>query len=177
MTPLTEWTSFYGVMGTAAGSLTGLQFVMMALVADLPATPGQEEAGDAFASPTIVHFSAVLFLTAIAVMPWHSLTPPSVIWGSTGGAGLIYTTIVIRRMHAQSAYKPVLEDWLFHMVFPVIAYALLLAAACATPFHSRPGLFTLAAAGLLLLFIGVHNAWDSAVYIVFTRKRELRRDH
>ena len=175
MTSLTEWTSFYGVLGTAAGSLTGLQFVMMALVADLPTTPGQEDATDAFASPTIVHFCAVLFLTAVAVMPWHHLTPAAVIWGSTGLAGLIYTLLVVRRMRSQSAYKPVLEDWLFHMLFPILAYLLVIAAAGLTPSHPRPGLFTLAITALLLLFIGVHNAWDSAVYIVFTRKRELHR--
>ena len=175
MTLLSEWSSFYGVMGTAAGSLTGLQFVMMALVADLPVTPGQEEAGDAFASPTIVHFCAVLFLTAVAVMPWHTLTPPAALWASTGAAGLVYIAIVIRRMHSQSAYKPVLEDWLFHMIFPVISYALLIAGGAATLVRPRPGLFTVAACALSLLFIGVHNAWDNAVYIVFTRKRELHR--
>ena len=33
--------------------------------------------------------------------------------------------------------------------------------------RDRPGLFFVAAATLLLLFIGIHNAWDGVTYHVF----------
>ncbi|MGC1451610.1 MAG: hypothetical protein WA830_16385 [Candidatus Sulfotelmatobacter sp.] len=33
-------------------------------------------------------------------------------------------------------------------------------------------LFGVAAAALLLLFIGIHNAWDAVTYHVFVKKRE-----
>jgi hypothetical protein len=33
--------------------------------------------------------------------------------------------------------------------------------------HTREALFGVGAAALLLLFIGIHNAWDSIVYLVF----------
>jgi hypothetical protein len=41
--------------------------------------------------------------------------------------------------------------------------------------HARLALFLVAAAALLLLFIGIHNAWDAVTYHVFVRRRE-RRD-
>jgi hypothetical protein len=36
--------------------------------------------------------------------------------------------------------------------------------------HFREALFGIAAAALLLLFIGIHNAWDGVAYHLFTRK-------
>jgi hypothetical protein len=33
-------------------------------------------------------------------------------------------------------------------------------------------LFGVAVAALLLLFIGIHNAWDAVTYHVFVKKRE-----
>jgi hypothetical protein len=40
--------------------------------------------------------------------------------------------------------------------------------------NERPALFLTAVAALLLLllFIGIHNAWDIATYHLFSRKRE-----
>ena len=35
--------------------------------------------------------------------------------------------------------------------------------------YTREALFGVATAALLLLFIGIHNTWDSLVYHVFSR--------
>ncbi len=40
----------------------------------------------------------------------------------------------------------------------------------AAPSHTREALFGVGGAALLLLFIGIHNAWDSVVYHVFINK-------
>ena len=53
--------------------LIGLQFVVITLIADKPMIPGQAQAGDAFATPTIVHFGAVLLLSAALSAPWHGI--------------------------------------------------------------------------------------------------------
>ena len=50
MSELTPWDSFYLIVGSAAGALIGLQFVVMTLLADRP-LPGAEKAGPAFANP------------------------------------------------------------------------------------------------------------------------------
>ena len=69
MTPLAGWMNFYVIVGSSAGALIGLQFVVMALVADMPRTPGQGQAGEAFATPTIVHFAMALLLSAALSAP------------------------------------------------------------------------------------------------------------
>lgn len=78
-------------------------------------------------------------------------------------------------MRTQSLYKPVLEDWLFHAVLLLAAYTLLAIAGYTSGTHERDALFGIAAASLLLLFIGIHNAWDAVTYhIFFVRERDHR---
>jgi hypothetical protein len=62
-------------------------------------------------------------------------------------------------------------DWLFHFLLPFAAYALLAVSAYTAQFYVRPALFLVGAATLLLLFIGIHNAWDAVMYHVFVRSR------
>jgi hypothetical protein len=75
-------------------------------------------------------------------------------------------------MRSQAVYQPVFEDWLFHVLLPGTAYALLAAAACVVHAHARAALFVVGAAAVLLLFIGIHNAWDTVMYHVFVARRE-----
>ena len=84
---------------------------------------------------------------------------------------MTYSLNVIRRMQIQGAYEPEFEDWLFHVVLPIAAYAILALAAIAALSHAREALFGIGAATLLLLFIGIHNAWDAVVYHVYFSKR------
>jgi hypothetical protein len=170
MTALVGWQNFYVIVGSSAGALIGLQFVVMALVADLPRTPVQAQAGHAFATPNIVHFGAVLLLSAVLSAPWHSMGRAAVLWGLVGLAGVVYAIIVARRQWLQTIYKPVFEDWLCHAVLPFTAYAILAASAYAAGAHPAGSLFGVAAAALLLLFIGIHNAWDAVTYHVFESK-------
>jgi hypothetical protein len=167
MFELTPWDSFFVIIGSAAGGLIGLQFVVMTLLADRP-LPGADNAGPAFATPTVVHFSAVLFLSAILRAPWPSIVPVASVWGLVGVGGTLYTGIVTRRMRSQSAYKPGTEDWSFHAVLPFTAYVALAATALGVAYHPKGVLFGVAGAGLLLLFSGIHNAWDAVAYHVMT---------
>jgi hypothetical protein len=70
--------------------------------------------------------------------------------------------------------QPVFEDCLFHILLPFAAYAALTVSACAAHSHTRPALFLVAVAALLLLFVGIHNAWDIVTYHVFVKKRDQR---
>ncbi len=169
MTALKEWESFYVIVGSSAGALIGLQFVVMTLVAENPVTPSEVEGG-AYATPTIIHFGAVLLLAALLCAPWHGIDGPAVLWGLTGLIGLFYAIIVSRRLRLQTAYKPQTEDWVFHFVLPFTAYLMLAGSALAAGSHAHEALFGVAAAALLLLFDGIHNAWDGIAYHVFVRK-------
>ena len=170
MSEFAEWDSFYVIVGSAAGALIGLQFVVLTLIAERPPLRAAE-AGAAFATPTIVHFGTALLLSAILRVPWHAVTPVAALWGFVGLSGAVYTGIVARRMRVQTAYRPVREDWLFHCVLPLAAYAILALSAFAAPSHTHEALFGVGAAALLLLFIGIHNAWDAVTYHVLVKKR------
>jgi hypothetical protein len=174
MTPLDGWDSFYVIVGSSAGALIGLQFVVMTLVADMPAPRRDPQAGSAFSTPSVVHFGVVLLLSAIASAPWNRMAGVAVPWGLVGLCGALYTLIVVRRLRAQTIYKPVGEDWLFHVALPFAAYAMLVVSAFMAPSHARPALFLVGAVALALLFIGIHNAWDIVMYQIFVGRQDDR---
>ena len=175
MNPLAGWENFYVIVGSSAGALIGLQFVVITLIADMPIGHGAAQAGHAFATPTIVHFGAVLLLAAILSAPWRGMAPAAVLWGLMALSGVVYAAIVARRLRLQTAYKPEFEDWLFHVLLPFAAYAILALSAFAARSHLRDALFAAAAAALLLLFTGIHNAWDAVTYHVFVMRREQQK--
>ena len=166
MTELGEWGNFYVVVGSAAGALIGLQFVVLTLMAQ-QSQRISAQAGAAFATPTIVHFGAALFLSALLHAPWRSVVPAAVLWGLSGLTGVVYALIVAKRMRTQTVYKPAFEDWLFYFILPLAAYATLAVSAFAAVSHTREVLFAVGASVLLFLFIGIHNAWDTVTYHVF----------
>jgi hypothetical protein len=171
MTALAGWENFYVIVGSAAGALIGLEFVVVTLIADSPALRVPEGVA-AFATPTIVHFGVVLLLSAVVSVPWHNIATVSVVWGLVGLSGIVYAVIVSRRLRVQTIYQPVFEDWLSHVLLPFAAYAMLAGSAYVAHSHARPALFVVGAATLLLLFVGIHNAWDVVTYHVLVKKRE-----
>lgn len=176
MTPLDGWGNFYMIVGSSAGALIGLQFVVITLIANLPITGANAQAGDAFSTPSVVHFGVVLLLAAVGTAPWGGIATVAVLWGLAGLGGVGYVAVVARRLRVQTAYQPVFEDWLFHVLLPFAAYAMLAVSAGAAYADPRPALFVVGAAALLLLFIGIHNAWDISMYHVFMRRPEQRDD-
>ncbi|HXU46470.1 MAG TPA: hypothetical protein VN783_13160 [Thermoanaerobaculia bacterium] len=168
--PLAAWENFYVIVGSSAAALTGLQFVVIVLSAEVNSL-GSASTTRAFATPTIVHFCAVLLLSAILSAPWPALSGAGLVLGACGVAGLAYALIVIRHMRRQEHYEPVLEDWIWHGALPVVAYGALLLAVFALRRHPEPSLFAIGGAAILLLFIGIHNAWDSVTYIALQRRR------
>jgi hypothetical protein len=166
MPELAEWDSFYLIVGGAAGALIGLQFVVMTLLADRP-QQSKADAGHAFATPTTMHFGAAFLLSAVIRVPWRSIEPMSFIWALMGTAGVLYSILIVKRIRDQRSYRPVFEDWLFHTILPFVSYAMLVAAAFAAGSYTRDALFLAAGSALLLLLIGIHNAWDTTTYNVF----------
>ena len=162
--PISAWESFYVIVGSSGAALTGLQFVVIALTTELRRrrTSAQFEA---FGTPTIVHFCVALLLSAILSAPWRGLASPAIAIGITGAFGLLYTAVVVRRVRRQTIYALVFEDWLFHTALPFLAYVTVLSAGLTLVHHTEDALFGVAAASMLLLFIGIHNAWDSVTYV------------
>ena len=169
--PLIAWESFYVIVGSSGAALTGLQFVVIALIAEARtqsaarARESNDQSIAAFGTPTIVHFCSVLLVSAILSAPWHGLTSVGLTLGVCGLIGVVYGVIVVRRARRQTGYRPVWEDWLWHAVLPLIAYALILISAIVLRSYPQRALFVIGTMALLLLFIGIHNAWDTVTYI------------
>ncbi len=165
--PLSEWGNFYVITGSAAAALTGLMFVVIALRSEVIADV--EGGVRAFGTPTVLHFCGVLLIAAILSIPRHTVTSLALGVGGTGVAGLALTTWVVVQARRQSSYSPVLSDWIWHVAMPPVAYASIAAAAAVLPRWPSVALDMVAAGSLLLLFIGIRNAWDSAVWIAANR--------
>ena len=165
---LSLWEGFYVIVGSSAGGLTGLWFVVITLVGDsnIPRSP---ESTHAFGTPNVVHFAGVLVLSAILSAPWHSFKNPAHLIGLIAILGVVYVLIVFRRMRRQQGYKPELEDWLFHLVLPLLAYGSLFFGAAGMSHGEEWALFLIGGVAILQLCIGIHNAWDTIVYVVSQR--------
>lgn len=167
---LSQWEAFYVIVGSSAGALTGLMFVVITLAADanLPRTP---DTVNAFATPNVIHFAAVLLLSAIVSAPWSRMQDPAHLVGATAIAGVIYVVVVARRMFRQQGYKPVLEDWVWHLILPLISYVTLFVGAAGLSHDQRWATFLIGGVNVLLISIGIHNAWDTVTYIVASRNK------
>src|SRR5437762_5969192 len=127
LTGLSKWESFYVIVGSSAAALTGLQFVVIAIGAEGKTI--KPSGVRAFATPTIVHFCAVLLMSAIVSAPWQALFQVGIALAVCGVVGSGYSLLVARHARKQTDYAPVFEDWLFHTVLPLIAYVSLLTAS------------------------------------------------
>jgi hypothetical protein len=166
---LKEWESFYVIAGSAAAALVGLQFVVMALLADM-SIPRSTGGVDAFGTPTVVHFGAALLISGIMTAPWRSWGGPVLLLAVLGSIGVAYAIVVARRTRRQGDYAPVFEDWAFHVLLPGGAYAAITAAALLMRIHAHVSLFAVATGAFLLLFTGIHNAWDTVTYFILTQR-------
>jgi hypothetical protein len=163
--PLPTWQNFYVIIGSAAATLTGLLFVVITLITRTRVRRSSATLG-AFGTPNVFHFGAALFVAALLSAPWQALWNAGLLLGLSGLVGVTYVVIVVRRARRQTDYQPVLEDWLWHTVLPLVSYTALVVAAMVLLGNPSPALFVIGAVTILLLFIGIHNAWDSLTYIV-----------
>lgn len=171
---LSAWESFYVIVGSSAGALTGLQFVVLTLIKEAGVVQGRGDAISAFGSPNVVHFCSALLVSAILSAPWPTLGPPGVVVAMIGAAGVLYSIAVLRRTLRQRDYQPVLEDWVWHAALPIVAYAALLDAGVQLTRAFAYPLYIVGGATLLLVFIGIHNAWDTVMYVtIVDRGRRL----
>jgi hypothetical protein len=172
------WESFYVIVGSSAGALTGLQFVVLTMIAEARrARGGGGETIAAFGSPNVVHFCMALLVSAICSVPWGGLAPAGIAIAVTGAWGVLYAFEVLRRTLKQRDYKPVLEDWIWHAVLPLLSYAALVHGGLELRVARHDALYIVGASTLLLVFIGIHNAWDTVMYITIMGLPERRPEH
>ncbi len=167
---LAGWEDFYVIVGSSAGGLTGLTFVVIALAAD--ANRVRLGGLRAFVTPIVVHFGVVLALAAFLSMPHQSILALSAGFTAIAAFGLIWSIVIVVNMPKHgSEYLPVAEDWVWNVILPGLVYVLMLAMAYQVWHQVAFALYGMAVAALALLFIGIHNAWDIAVWMTLARSQ------
>ncbi|MBV8172385.1 MAG: hypothetical protein JO219_10700 [Candidatus Eremiobacteraeota bacterium] len=162
---LNAWSSFYVMAGSSAASLTGLMFVVITLVMRIQRSRRSDDGIATFSTPTVMHFAAVLFISANLCAPWQRLIHPSIIVGVSGLFGVIYMCRIMYRTKQLREYVADVEDWVWYNLFPLLAYALIFAGAVGLMIVPGISMFALGGGAVSLLFIGIRNAWDVVTFI------------
>jgi hypothetical protein len=165
----TAWSNFYIITGSSAAALTGLMFVVVSLTTQSRFLRQAQDANagfSAFSTPTVVHFCAAFFISGVLSAPWTSREPAAVLVGLTGLAGIAYVLRAIFSAARLTSYKLLLEDWVWFAILPFAAYGATVAATILLLASAPSALFVLAGATMLLIFIGIRNAWDIVTYLV-----------
>ena len=158
MHPLEAWHDFFLLVGTAGATLLALLFVAVSLGAGF-LSDRKTDATRAFFSPVVVHFSAVFFLSAIALVPGHRpgfFATVVILCALTGLGFALFATIQLLR-HDWTRYK---EDHIAYGLLPTICYGGLLVAAAMIWMENEFAVDVVAGALLVLLLVNVRNAWD-----------------
>jgi hypothetical protein len=160
---LASWQNFYVILGSSAGALTGLQFVVITLVTQARAAGTMRDIY-AFGTPTVMHFCTALLISAVMTAPWQMLMKLGLCLGVFGVAGVAYSFRII--WHARNAaYRPAPEDWIWYIAVPLLGHMTLIGAAVLIRWNAAWSLGVVAADALVFLFLGVHNAWDTVTFI------------
>jgi len=162
---LAAWSNFYIMTGSAAASLTGLMFVVITLVSGEERVRATPDGISTFSTPTVAHFSTALLVSAILAAPWRLLIHPAILLGLLGLASIAYLIRITFLTRKMTAYVPDLEDWTWFTILPLVAYGAILAGAIGLPTTWAEAPFALAAGVVLLLFLGIRNAWDVVTFL------------
>lgn len=161
---LTAWSSFYMMTGSSAAALVGLMFVVISLIRAREMQTSQDGVST-FSTPTVMHFSAVLLISAILSAPWHGLFYAAISVGFIGFLGVGYILRVAYRTKQFLEYRADLEDWIWYTVLPFVAYGVILIGAIALLILTAKALFAVGAGVVLLILIGIRNAWDVVTFL------------
>jgi hypothetical protein len=165
---LDGWNNFYVIVGSSAAGLTGLTFVVIALASE--AKMVRLSGLRTFITPIVLHFGSALWLAALACIPGHNVTSLSICMGASGLALTGFAANTTWRMYrGRREYRPVIEDWIWNAFLPLAVYLVLLIAGLIVVWHALLSLYLIGSVALALLFIGIHNAWDLAVWITAER--------
>jgi hypothetical protein len=160
-----DWHDFDVLVGTAAATLVGLTFVAASIGASV-FTEKDRSALKAFISPTVVHFTTVLVIAVVALVPTHEWHTLATLLALVGVAGAVYSVNVWIELFIHRRFNVDIVDRLFYAAIPLIGHLLLLLAAFFLWRQSEAGLDLLAAGQVTLLLAGIRNAWDMMIWIV-----------
>jgi hypothetical protein len=169
---MAQWHEFYALLGTASATLIGLLFVA-ATVSSGTFTSNRRAPLRVFLSASVVHFSGILAVCLIILVPLRSWLQFGLPILSCGVFGLVYCGLIWRDTVRDSQLIAAidLEDRIWYLLVPVVGYLLEAATGVALALRLDRGCTALAFAVGVLMVAGIHNAWDITIWII-TRPRE-----
>ena len=160
---LEHWRDFYVLLGTAAAALVALLFVAASVGAGI--LSGQNTAGTGmYMSPVVVHFTAVLFVCAVGLVPSHTWGSFGLIVGAGAVAAFIYADVISLWVLKDRSTDAI--DTLAYGVAPALGYLAAVVAAALFLFGSHRAPDVLGGALIWLLIVNIRNAWDLVLFIV-----------
>ncbi len=177
---LQTWQNFYMLIGGASATLAGLMFIAISLSTTGRPTDGERSmiqlAYSAFLSPTYIHFVYVLVTAVVVLVPTLNETVFGVLLVLTGAGSLAYIVRLLPFVRERYRIGSVdRSDLVWYSLMPSVCYILyldagigMLRAAAGVPSRGH-ALDALATASVLLMVIGVRNAWDLVVFQVMRR--------
>jgi hypothetical protein len=171
---LERWHDFYLLIGTAAATLVALLFVAISVGAGF-LSPERAAPTRAFISPVVLHFTAVLVVSALALAPEHTGVVVSMAIAACAAIGFavsVFSTVQMLRYR----WTNFVQDYLAYGILPAVCYGALLVTAWMILMSNDAALDLLAAALLFLLAVNIRNAWDLTLSMVHRQtEREQRK--
>jgi hypothetical protein len=163
------WETYYLMVGSSAGALIGLLFVVITLSGEIDPARGTI-AQRVFMSPTVFHFVAVMIVSCAAVVTTLpapamalAIAVPAVIGAYNSGAAFY-------RLASHQLDATHWTDYLYYGVLPAIGHIWLIAAAWLVWQAVPTAEYNVALGVMALLLLGIRDAWDLATWLTSHKK-------
>ncbi|MBS0298296.1 MAG: hypothetical protein JSR45_18500 [Proteobacteria bacterium] len=160
------WENFYLTIGSAAGALIGLLFVVVTLTAGRDRQSALRGVS-LYMTPTVLHFVTVLCASAVVTapgLPLWLLVALIALAVAVGFGNCVWAALGIRGLRQASEPVHWTDFWMYG-VTPAGAYLLLGLADAFLLSRSEWAPRFLAAVLMGLLLCGIRNAWDLVTWI------------
>jgi uncharacterized membrane protein YidH (DUF202 family) len=167
------WDSFYLLVGGGAGAFISTMFVVATLMGDLEQRR-LDDGRQVFITPVVFHFGVVFVVSVLTAVPHLTRGTLGLLLalGSAAGLGYAVTTLMrLRKLDWEGFYNPDLSDTFFYGVAPIVVYLAMGAAAWDVWFDAEDAPYLIGWLMLVLVSMGIRNAWDLATALV-QRKQE-----
>jgi hypothetical protein len=160
------WENFYIIVGSTAGALIGVMFVVATLSAGLDASRLTRGA-QIYITPVVFNFTVVVIVSALSGVPDLRRDAVGAILGLCAALGSAYSAMtMLRVLRVKVQDAPHWSDKWCYGILPFMAYLGLIAAACAVWLAPMSAAKAIGSDVVVLLLIGIRNAWDLATFLV-----------
>jgi hypothetical protein len=161
------WDSYFEMLGTAAGSLIGLLFVVVTLTSNFERSQALRGAS-VYMTPTAAHFAVALSICCVTLAPGLSPFWSTALLGVIIAAGLanaLRAAVGIRRYERETDHHVHWSDFWWYGVTPAVVYVGLAVCVAGLGLGFGKAVYGLAIASLLLLLVAIRNAWDLVTWM------------